>query len=153
MKKVFLDTNIIMEYLAHRKEFDDVQLILSAAYQGGIQAVMSSGCVYTVIYLLGAEFKRQGIHEPEKREKIKESLSVLLEYIDVVDFSTVYVKKAITATDFKDLEDSCQYQCAVENSCDILLTINMKHFKDLESPLCQVASPHEFVEKFISADE
>lgn len=39
MKKVFLDTNIIMEYLAHRKEFDDVQLILSAAYQGGIQAV------------------------------------------------------------------------------------------------------------------
>ena len=92
MKKVFLDTNIIMEYLAHRKEFDDVQLILSAAYQGGIQAVMSSGCVYTVIYLLGAEFKRQGIHEPEKREKIKESLSVLLEYIDVVDFSTVYVK-------------------------------------------------------------
>ena len=91
MKKVFLDTNIIMEYLAHRKEFDDVQLILSAAYQGGIQAVMSSGCVYTVIYLLGAEFKRQGIHEPEKREKIKESLSVLLEYIDVVDFSTVYV--------------------------------------------------------------
>ena len=35
----------------------------------------------------------------------------------------------------------------------ILLTINMKHFKDLESPLCQVASPHEFVEKFMSADE
>ena len=28
-----------------------------------------------------------------------------------------------------------------------------KEFKDLESPLCQVASPHEFVEKFMSADE
>lgn len=49
MKKVFLDTNIIMEYLAHRKEFDDVQLILSAAYQGGIQAVMS-GQLHKSVY-------------------------------------------------------------------------------------------------------
>lgn len=30
----------------------------------------------------------------------------------------------------KDFEDMLQYQCALENNCDILVTNNIKDFKD-----------------------
>lgn len=51
--KVFLDTNILMEYFANRTKAADVKVILQAAYQGQIKACMSVGCLYTLIYLLG----------------------------------------------------------------------------------------------------
>lgn len=130
-KRVFLDTNILMEYLANREQVADVKLILKAAYQGKMEACMSAGCLYTLIYLLGLYLKNKGIHEPDKTQQIKDSLSTILGYVDIVDISKEYVKNAINATDFKDLEDSCQYQCAVENDCDILLTINIKHFNKI----------------------
>lgn len=51
--KVFLDTNILMEYFANRTKAADVKVISQAAYQGQIKACMSVGCLYTLIYLLG----------------------------------------------------------------------------------------------------
>lgn len=149
-KKVFLDTNILMEYLANREQVADVKLILKAAFQGKLEACMSAGCLYTLIYLLGLYLKSKGIHEPEKTLQIKDSLSTMLEYIDIVDISKEYVNNAISATDFKDLEDSCQYQCAIENDCNILLTINIKHFNKIKNPQCEVIDPHTFVGKYMA---
>lgn len=149
-KKVFLDTNILMEYLANREQVADVKLILKAAFQGKLEACMSAGCLYTLIYLLGLYLKSKGIHEPEKTLQIKDSLSTILEYIDIVDISKEYVNNAISATDFKDLEDSCQYQCAIENDCNILLTINIKHFNKIKNPQCEVIDPHTFVGKYMA---
>lgn len=111
---------------------------------------MSAGCLYTLIYLLGLYLKSKGIHEPEKTLQIKDSLSTMLEYIDIVDISKEYVNNAISATDFKDLEDSCQYQCAIENDCNILLTINIKHFNKIKNPQCEVIDPHTFVGKYMA---
>lgn len=149
-KKVFLDTNILMEYLANREQVADVKLILKAAFQGKLEACMSAGCLYTLIYLLGLYLKSKGIHEPEKTLQIKDSLSTILEYIDIVDISKEYVNNAISATDFKDLEDSCQYQCAIENDSNILLTINIKHFNKIKNPQCEVIDPHTFVGKYMA---
>lgn len=147
-KRVFLDTNILMEYLANREQVADVKLILKAAYQGKMEACMSAGCLYTLIYLLGLYLKNKSIHEPDKTQQIKDSLSTILGYVDIVDISKEYVKNAINATDFKDLEDSCQYQCAVENDCDILLTINIKHFNKIKNPKCEVLYPQAFLSKY-----
>lgn len=149
-KKVFLDTNILMEYLANREQVADVKLILKAAFQGKLEACISAGCLYTLIYLLGLYLKSKGIHEPEKTLQIKDSLSTILEYIDIVDISKEYVNNAISATDFKDLEDSCQYQCAIENDSNILLTINIKHFNKIKNPQCEVIDPHTFVGKYMA---
>lgn len=149
-KKVFLDTNILMEYLANREQVADVKLILKADFQGKLEACMSAGCLYTLIYLLGLYLKSKGIHEPEKTLQIKDSLSTMLEYIDIVDISKEYVNNAISATDFKDLEDSCQYQCAIENDSNILLTINIKHFNKIKNPQCEVIDPHTFVGKYMA---
>lgn len=70
--KVFLDTNVVMEILGHRKLIKDSRRIMEAAFQGGIDACISAGGVYTISYLLGIELKKKGIHEPDKTAKVRD---------------------------------------------------------------------------------
>ena len=44
---------------------------------------------------------------------------------------------------FDDLEDSFQHQCAIKAKCDVLITINKKHFPCKDIP---VMTPEEFLE-------
>ena len=62
--KVFLDTNIFLEYFEQRREYQAVSQLLSAVEDGKLKAVVSAGCVYTLAYLIRMELKRQGIHRP-----------------------------------------------------------------------------------------
>ena len=50
--------------------------------------------------------------------------------------------------DFKDLEDSFQYYCAVENECDCIVTINTKDFPAKDNGL-KVYDPKSFVDTFM----
>ena len=60
--KVFLDTNIFLEYFERRRQYQAVSQLLSAIEDGRLKAVVSAGCVYTLAYLVRSELKRQGIH-------------------------------------------------------------------------------------------
>lgn len=126
--RIFLDTNVIMEYLCKRKNFLIEKSILDAAFLKAYDACMSSGCFYTLSYLLACFLKENGIHEPEKTTKVRETLISLMAFVSVVDLSEESFKKGLKDLTFKDLEDSYQYYCAIENHCDALITFNMKHF-------------------------
>ncbi len=146
--KVYLDTNIIMEYFGHRDFYNEVSDILKAAEQKGLEAVISANSLDTIIYLLGNQLKEKGIHEPDKRKQIRTSLKQLLGYIDIVSISRDMVLTALDNESFKDIEDSIQYHCAEENASDCLITINTKHFENASGSL-QVLSPIEFVKRYI----
>lgn len=146
--RIYLDTNIIMEYFAHRDFYNDVAIILKAAEQKSLEAVLSTNSLDTIIYLLGCELKNQGIHEPQKRQKIREMVMGLLEYVDIVSISRDKIKEALSDDNFKDIEDSLQYYCAIENDIDHIITINTKHFKDAKKSL-DVTSPVDFVNNYI----
>ena len=49
--KVFLDTNIFLEYFECRREYQFVSRLLSAIEDGKLKAVVSVGCVYTLAFL------------------------------------------------------------------------------------------------------
>ena len=38
--------------------------------------------------------------------------------------------RAVGNEAFIDIEDSFQYRCALENGCDVLVTINIKDYKN-----------------------
>lgn len=44
--KVFLDTNIFLEYFQRRRQYQSVSRLLSAIEDGQLKAVVSTGCVY-----------------------------------------------------------------------------------------------------------
>ncbi|MBR1556928.1 MAG: hypothetical protein IJ647_04090 [Prevotella sp.] len=50
---------------------------------------------------------------------------------------------------FDDVEDSFQYQCALQNKCDALITINLKDYSNADTAKVEILSPTEFVEKFL----
>lgn len=149
MIKVFLDTNVIMEYYGHRLLFNDAESILMAAHENAITAVISEGSLYTLTYLLGLEIKKQGIHEPQKSMQIRSMLSSLLSFVEVVRLDDDFLFMSIKDQQFADIEDSYQYYCAVANGCDYLLTINLKHFKVSPTSKTAIASPSDFLKKYI----
>lgn len=148
--RVFLDTNIIMEYYGHRQLFDDAESILMAAHEGAIDAVISEGSLYTLTYLLGLELKKQGIHEPEKTSQVRSTLSALLSFVGVVRLDDQSLQQSVQDEAFADIEDCYQYYCAIANGCDYLVTINLKHFKPSSSHGIEIIGASQFAKRFIS---
>lgn len=146
--RVYLDTNIIMEYFGHRKLYDSVSAILKASEQKALTAYISTNSLDTIIYLLGLQLKDSGVHEPRKREQISNMLRSVLAYLDVVSIDKDKLIEALEDKNFKDIEDSIQYHCAEDNSSDYLVTINIKHFKNTNGNV-KVLSPSDFVEEHI----
>ena len=54
--KVFLDTNIFLEYFGRRKQYQAVGRLFDAIEDGRLKAVVSAGCVYTLAYLVRIGF-------------------------------------------------------------------------------------------------
>ena len=50
--KVFIDTNIILEYFMHREEYATSERLLMELRQNGIQMFMSVGAFYTILYVV-----------------------------------------------------------------------------------------------------
>ena len=55
-------------------------------------------------------------------------------------------------TAFDDVEDSFQYQCALQNKCDALVTINLSDYRGADIQKIDVYSPVEFVNKVLLQD-
>lgn len=146
--KVYLDTNVIMEFLVQRELYSIVRKIMRAAELHVLTVCISSISLSTIVYLLGLKLKEKGIHEPDKRKQIRNLLIDLEEYINIVDISHEQTNEALKDDDFKDIEDSFQYYCALENDCDCIVTINIKDFPKKEGGL-DIYTPNEFVSTFM----
>ena len=147
--KVFLDTNIFLEYFERRREYQAVSQLLSAVEDGKLKAVVSAGCVYTLAYLIRMELKRQGIHRPEQTQRLRALLNIVLSMATVAGVSHKNIVSGTNNLAFDDVEDSFQYQCALQNKCDALVTINLKDYHNADTAKMKILSPTEFVEKFL----
>ena len=147
--KVFLDTNLILEYLEKRREYMAVSRMLNAVEDGKIKAVISVGCVYTLTYLIRMELKRQGIFRPEQTLRLRAMLDIVMSMTTAVGISHKRIKQAIGNTAFDDVEDSFQYQSALQAKCDALVTINLRDYRNADTSKMEILSPSEFVEKYL----
>lgn len=147
--KVFLDTNIFLEYFERRREYQAVDKLLSAVEDGKLKAVVSVGYVYTLAYLVRVELKRQGIHRPEQTLRLRSTLNTVMSMVTAVGLSHKQLSQGINDLAFDDVEDSFQYQCAIQNKCDVLVTINLRDYANADTAKMEILSPAEFVEKFM----
>lgn len=147
--KVFLDTNIFIEYTTCRKQFRWVRDVFDAIEDEIISAVASVGGMYTNAYLVTLYFKGHGIHRPEQTERVRQTLLAFLQLASTVDCSSDTVQEAVNDERFTDIEDSFQYHCALQHDCDVLLTINIKDYKNVLGQRPEVLTPEEFVERYL----
>ena len=124
MKKLFLDTNIIVDLIANRKPFSKYSIeIFKKAEEKKIKLFTSSHSIATTHYLLKKYLE----------EKIlRDVLYNLLDYVTVIAVDTDVLKKGLRSK-HKDFEDSIQILCASTiEKIDCIVTRNTKDFRDSE---------------------
>lgn len=147
--KIFLDTNVILEYLEARSEYLYVKRIFDDIEDAKHEAYISTGSVYTLTYLILSALKRNQIYRPEQIIESRKILNNITHLIHVIDLKHESIVAAINDEQFSDLEDSYQYRCALEHDCNVLITINTKDYKYTTNNAIRIVSPKQFVESFL----
>ncbi len=137
MENVFIDTDVIVDFLTDRKPFSlESAKIFSLIDQKKIKGCVSSLSFSNIYYVL----RKFGTHK-----KVISSLQELSEMVDILKVDGDIVKSALTS-DFKDFEDSIQYFAAQEHKkIDFIITRNIKDYKDSSLP---VMTPETFLVTF-----
>jgi predicted nucleic acid-binding protein len=134
MKKIFVDTNIIIDLLADRKPYSKFAVaIFSKAEKKKIQLFASSHSIATVYYMM---------KKYTDEETLRNILSELLDFITVIPIDVYIIKKGLKSN-HKDFEDALQILSALTiEQIDGIVTRNLKDFKLSEIP---VYSPDKLV--------
>jgi len=131
MQKIFLDTNIILDFLGEREGFyESSAKIMTLADKKKIQAYTSPSSVSNVFYVLAKYENSKIALEKIRKFKLLCSMSVMDDEV---------VEKAINS-DFKDFEDAMQYFSALASNCEIIITRNEKDFKNAMIPVMNAES-------------
>lgn len=136
MKKILIDTNIILDLLAKRKNFYlDSMKIFSLADNNKAKLYISTLSIANSHYIL---------HDMMKVKKAREILGKFKVLVNSVSLRDKIIELALNDSNFKDFEDGIQYYSALDAKCDLILTRNIKDFKNSKIP---VMKPIEFLSK------
>lgn len=134
IQRVFLDTNVLLDYLYFRgDEALATEYLFDACVRGGIECCIAAHSLCNMFYILRKDFSIK------QRNMIVQNLCALC---SVQPISGKIIEKAIESGYSPDLEDALQMQCAVECKADCLLTEDRKGFA--KSPI-KVMHAHELI--------
>lgn len=127
MKKLLIDTNIVIDLLAKRDpHYYHAAQIFSLGDTRKIELSVSALTIANTNYML---LKLKSHYE------VKSILRRFKLLITVLPLGDKVINLALNDTDFKDFEDGLQYFTAIENGQDIIITRNMKDFKKSQIPI------------------
>ena len=117
MKRVFLDTNILIDYIQARAGGDDAKQLLMRGRDGEVSLYASFLTFANMAYILNG------------KADIYELFAMLTSFITVLPMDGDQLQAALSHR-AKDFEDMLQYQCAKVAGCDTIITGNKRHFTD-----------------------
>ncbi|QQO07866.1 type II toxin-antitoxin system VapC family toxin [Breznakiella homolactica] len=133
-KKIFIDSDIVLDLLCKREGFYEFAAeIFTLGDTGKIDLFTTSLVFANVFYILK---KILGI------EKAKELLRKLRLLVHVLPVGEKAVDLALNSK-FNDFEDGLQYFSARENNLSILLTRNIKDYKEKD---LIIQTPEEYLQ-------
>ncbi len=135
---VFLDTNVLLDFLAKREPWDiEASEIFSAAPVNNFTLFTSSISISNCLFLLRV------------RHSMTQGHILLYNFLENIEIlaSTKNVFSKAFSSDFSDKEDAIQYFSAKEHgSIDYIITRDKKGFAKSEIP---VLTPKEFIKKHV----
>jgi len=135
MKKLLIDTNIVIDLLSRREPFyEEAANLFSLADKKIIELSISSLTVSNTSYTL----LRQ-----TNSTSAKEILRKLRLIINILPLDDKIIGIALNDNLFDDFEDGIQYFTAIENNQDLIITRNLKDFKNSILP---VMTARQFIE-------
>ena len=134
MKDLFIDTDVIIDFLIDRKPFSrEAAIIFTLIEQRKLKGHISSLTFSNLYYVL---------RKFESHNKVISKLDSLSKLGIILKVDDQTIRNAITSG-FRDFEDSIQYFCALESrKIDVIITRNIKDYRSSELP---VMSPGDFL--------
>ena len=127
MKKLFIDTNVVLDLLSRREPFyEEAATLFSLADRKTIEINISALTVANTSYTLLRQLK------PDKTKEILRKLRMI---VNIIPLDDKIIGLALNDNSFPDFEDGLQYFTAVENDQDIIITRNLKDFKASKIPV------------------
>ena len=122
MKRVLIDTDVILDFFFDRKPFsDDAARVLSLCQSGLLVGYVTPVIISNVYYLL---------RQTAKHEKVTEKLHQLISLLEVLIIDKNIILHALNSG-FKDFEDALQnYAAEMNGETEIILTRNVRDYKN-----------------------
>lgn len=137
MLHIFLDTNIIIDFMARREDFyKEAAIIVSLAINDKIKLHAAAMSFATTSYIIGRKSDSNTV------KSIIDNFCNSCK-IDVVDADCVNYG---IHSEFADFEDAMQFRCAQKAKVDYIITRNTKDFTASSIP---VRTPQEFLEEIL----
>lgn len=138
MKNIFIDTNVIIDFLGNRESFSNAATELFDLYANNKKKIFVSATSYTnVYYLLYKQIK--------SHKTVISLLSTLYEITDLVDVNKNIINQSLHSN-FIDFEDSVQFYAALSNTkIDLIVTRDKKGFKKSTLPVMDVEQALRFI--------
>ena len=130
--KIFVDTNVIIDYLVDRMPFADAaEVVVDACVQDGNVGAFTGLTACNAVYIIGRSVGRR---------KAELLVKAVAEFMELLPISTEDIKLNLGA-DHSDLEDVLQIAAAKAWGADVIVTRDKTGFAD--SPI-KVLTPIEF---------
>ena len=135
MKKLFVDTNIVIDLLSRREPFfEEAAELFSLADKKQVELSVSSLTIANTSYALLRQM------DSNKAKSVLRKLRLILKVLPLDD---KIIGLALNDETFPDFEDGIQYFTAIENGQQFIITRNLKDFKKSKLP---AMSPKQFIE-------
>lgn len=133
MNKCFVDTDVVIDLLSLRQpHFHFSALLFTFAEMGKLKLYTTPTVMVNTFYVLRKQLGN---------EAAKSALRKLRLLIHVIDSSEKVMDQALNSS-FNDFEDAVQYYTALNNNIHIIITRNLKDYKNAK---VLVQSPEMFL--------
>ncbi len=134
MTDLFIDTDVIIDFLLDRKPFSrEAAIIFTLIEQKKLRGYSSSLTFSNLYYVL---------RKIESHNKVISKLDSLSKLVGILKVEEQTIKNAL-ASGFPDFEDSIQYYSAIYNKkIDVIITRNIRDYKKSDIP---VMTPGDFL--------
>ena len=139
-KKIFIDTNILIDYLASRHDYQTASTIITLAKEGHFRLLVSSLSFATASYIMNA-------HHKKTNAEIVAMFARFVKMCNVTPVDSLIIDEAI-ASRFPDFEDAMQYYSAIREGADAIITRNSSDFNGSMIP---VYNPQSFLDMLSEA--
>lgn len=139
--RVFLDTNIVLDYLLKREPFsDEARRLFMLGYAGLIHLYMSDITLTNIAYITRKVISKEDFYL---------TIDKFLKYIKVTSIGQQIVELAIKEK-WDDFEDCVQYLSALKFEADCIITRNTDDFRMADIP---VYTPTSFIDTILKGSK
>lgn len=128
---VFIDSDILLDLFLDRVPFSiHTEKLFDTDFRTRFHLCTSALITANLNYVIAKQ---------RDKDYAAKCIGVLLKYIRVLDLTAAAIEAALQ-DQFRDFEDSVQHQIAKNNNCSVILTRNLKDYKNSQVPVMTLES-------------